>query len=462
MKKKNNLKQEIFKYFLLFSILFLSLLWILQFLLFPYFYKEQKTSDIILVAAKIKKLKTSSSFEEKINQLAFDKSVCIEIDDANFYEIYSSRFFGKGCISNIEVTHKYKFDFLNSNVEEKTYEIVNPNFNNTTIVHAIKLKNNTYAFINASIEAVDGTTALIQKELFVISILILLVSYVLANFIASQLSKPIKEMNEKSKNLAKGDFKFELKEENKIQEIEELSTTLNYVKEELQKTDELRRDLMANVSHDLKTPLTMIKGTAEMAKDLHKNDTEKQEKDMDTIISEVNRLEILVNDILELSKMESIDEKLQLEKIDLIECIDNILKRYDVLEETEDYHFDFIHKSKKLFVTADKKKLEQVIYNLINNAIHYTGEDNKVIIKITEKSSIRVEVIDTGKGIKEEDLPYIWDKYYKSNKNHKRNKIGTGLGLSIVKKILEEHHFPYGVERKEKGTAFYFEIKKED
>ena len=116
---------------------------------------------------------------------------------------------------------------------------------------------------------------------------------------------------------------------------------------------------------------------------------------------------------------------------------------------------------KSIFIEADKKKIEQVIYNLINNAINYTGSDNLVEIKITNKENILVEIIDTGKGIKKEDINHIWDKYYKNNKKHKRNLIGTGLGLSIVKNILEEHNYQYGVlSEKDKGSTFYFIINK--
>ena len=111
---------------------------------------------------------------------------------------------------------------------------------------------------------------------------------------------------------------------------------------------------------------------------------------------------------------------------------------------------------------ADKKRISQVIYNLINNAINYTGDDLKVTIRITEnQKDCKIEITDTGKGIDEKDLPNIWNRYYKKEKNHKRNVVGTGLGLSIVKNILEQHNFKYGVNSiKNKGTTFYFQIKK--
>lgn len=460
---KNSINKEILKYFLLFSILILGILWLFQFIFFKSFYKEQKIADTQAVSSMLKKYQNEKNFKEIINDLAFDNSVCIEITNAEFNTLYSSTYFGKGCISNMETEYKYKSDFLRSNKTEKSYEIINKDFQNKTIVSAVKLNDNIFAFVNTSIEPIDGITNLIRKQLIVISVLVLVLSYILAYFISKHISRPIRDVSNQAKELAKGNFNIEFPKNNRILEIEELSSTLNYAKEELNRTEEFRRDLMANVSHDLKTPLTMIKANAEIAKDLHSEDKKKREEDLDTIISETDRLTILVNDILDLSKMESIKDNLELDEFDLIELIDNILCRYKVLQETEKYTFKFIHKDKKLVVKASKKRLEQVIYNLINNAINYTGDDNLVTIKVTSnKNNILVEIIDTGKGIKEEDIPYIWDKYYKNKKKHKRNLIGTGLGLNIVKNILEQHKFKYGVKSSNKGTTFYFEIKKED
>ncbi len=458
-KKNKNLKNELLKYFYLFSILILGMLWAFQFIFFDTLYKNQKINDIKVVAKNIKENQNSESFYDTINNLAFDKSVCVEIENSDYDLLYSSSYFGKGCISSIQTTYKYKSDFINNNKKEETYTLTNERFDTETIVYATKLNNNQYAFINASLEPVDGTVNLIQKQLLIITLLVIIFSYIIANIISSYISKPINDINNEAKKLAKGNFDIEFREDNQILEIEELSRTLNYTRDELSKTEELRRDLMANVSHDLKTPLTMIKANAEICKDLHMNNPKKQEEDMNTIISETDRLTILVNDILELSKMESVTEELQLEEFDLIKLINNIIKKYKVLQEVENYTFNFIHDEDSIMIKADKKRLQQVIYNLINNAINYTGDDNLVTIKVSRKSNILVEIIDTGKGIKKEDIPYIWDKYYKNKKKHKRNLIGTGLGLSIVKKILESHNFTYGVKSKEnKGTTFYFEI----
>ena len=230
---------------------------------------------------------------------------------------------------------------------------------------------------------------------------------------------------------------------------------------EINKTDELRRDLLANVSHDLKTPLTMIKAYAEMIRDINKNDEEKRKENLNIIIDETDRLNILVNDILSLSKLEANQETLELTEFDLVDLINNIIKKYNIIKETENYKF-ILKMPKKAIVLGDTNKISQVIYNLVNNAINYTGDDLSVTIEVIEKKkSYLVNIVDTGKGIKESDLNLIWNKYYKNEKNHKRNKVGTGVGLSIVKNILDRHKFKYGVKSKKGiGTTFYFEITK--
>ena len=245
-----------------------------------------------------------------------------------------------------------------------------------------------------------------------------------------------------------------------IKEIDELSEALTQAQSEMLKTDELRRDLMANVSHDLKTPLTMIKAYAEMIRDISYKDPDKMNEHLSIIVDETDRLTVLVNDILDLSRMQSNADSLSIEKFDLAEDIKTIVNRYQIIKETEKYTIN-LDMPDLIMIKADKKKLNQVIYNLINNAINYTGDDKTVTVRVTKhKKYYLVEISDTGKGIKESEIPYIWNKYYKNDKNHQRNVVSTGLGLSIVKEILELHNYEYGVKSVlKKGTTFYFKIK---
>ena len=398
-----------------------------------------------------------------LDQISYERGVCVEIVTTDETS-YSSNGIDRGCTlnekNNIE-TVLYKRKFIRSGEKRAQYIYTNPIFHNKTILYGVKLESDTYAFIMASLEPLGATTSILASQLVYVTIGVLLLSFVIAYFISKNISKPIVQMSRSAKRMGNGILNVHFDTNSSIEEINELAVTLNKMNAELVKTDELRRDLMANVSHDLKTPLTMIKAYAEMIRDLDQQ-KEKRDTHLNVIIEEADRLNVLVNDILNLSKLQSNIEELNMEEFDLTECINTILKRYDILREKEGYQFIF-KQTKPLMIQADRAKMEQVIYNLINNAINYTGKDNKVTIKVKEsKDSIRVQIIDTGKGIKEEDLDVIWDRYYKSSKKHKRNAFGTGLGLSIVKNVLEHHHFNYGVTSKiNKGTTFFFDVPKQ-
>ena len=460
LKKKNSLNIQILSYFLLFSILLLGFLWLFQVIFLDSFYRKEKLLDIKRVADNIKINQYNANLSDVLEELSFDNEVCVEIANKDNTYFYKTEFFGKGCIREEKERKQYMQLFINSELKENVYEIENKIFDTESLLYAVKLDNNRYAFINTSIDPIDSTTKILEKQLIIVTILVLLLSFVISYFISKYLSKPIITINDQAKNLSKGNFNIEFDDKSNIKELNELSNTLNYAKEELAKTEELRRDLMANVSHDLKTPLTMIKAYAEMTTDLHSNNKKKQKEDVEIIIQETDRLTNLVSDILDLSKMQSNINNLNIEEFDLIKLTVDILKRYKLYQETENYKFVFNHNKDEVLIKADKNKIEQVLYNLINNAINYTGEDNKVIVNIESDKETKVEITDTGKGIKEEELPYIWDRYYKNNKKHKRNLVGTGLGLSIVKHILEAHNYKYGVNTKiDQGTTFYFIIK---
>jgi signal transduction histidine kinase len=463
MMNKNSLKFVLWKYFLFFTLIILGTLWIFQVLFLNQYYKFIKTNDIKSVASTIEKNENSKNLETIINNAAFDKAVCIEVVDKDSTTLYTSEFMGRGCLTGKEQDTNYKTSFIQSGEKDTTYELINPRFSNQTLVYAIKLSGNKYAFVNTSIEPVDQTVSILANQLIIVTIIALILGFVVAYFISRHISNPIVKITNSAKKLAKGDFNTVFEIDENIAELNELADTLNYARDELSKTEELERDLMANVSHDLKTPLTMIKAYAEMSRDLHANNKEKRTENMNIIIEETDRLTVLVNDILDLSSMQSNIAELEQTDFDLAGLIKEIIKRYSIFKETEDYKFVY-NGPEKLVIHADKKKMEQVIYNLVNNAINYTGDDNLVTINLIKtKGLIRVEIKDTGKGIDPKDIPYIWDKYYKNKKKHKRNLVGTGLGLAIVKNALEEHHFKYGVNSTlNKGSTFYFEIPKDE
>lgn len=460
MLKNKTLLKEIWNYLIVFSVIILAILWFLQVVFLETYYVWIKTNDMNNVSSQIKKAFNSEDFYEKLDNLAYTKDICINIVYGQ-NSIYSSGALDKNCLGMEDDNYTYQkfiLDFMNTNKDSIKYKLVNNRFKNQMFLMGLKLDEEHYAFISTSIEPLGATTNILISQLIYVTFGVLIFSLLISYFISKKISKPIIKMNEQAKKLSKRDYSVDFKVEKNISEIVELSNTLNSVKEELEKTDIVRRELMANISHDLKTPLTMIKAYAEMVRDLTYKDEEKRNENLNTIIFETDRLNLLVNDILELSKIQSGKSELEIDEFDLNSTIIDIIKRFECFQD-----IDFIYKEKSnLKVRADKKKIEQVIYNLLSNAVNHVGKDNKVIIKITDKKShYLVSIIDHGFGIEENELKNIWDKYYKLDKTHKRSSNGTGLGLSIVKSILEAHKFEYGVESKlNKGTTFYFEISK--
>lgn len=463
--KKNSLGVKIWLYLCLFSLLILAFLWLFQVLFLNTYYEWVKSKQIRTLAADLRSQYKNNDWTELLDDMAYEKGICIEVSKDG-RTIYTSSAFNRGCMINSDRNPSilyYKNDFIESGKRKKEYELINPALNNKTLLYGIKLDQDTYGFISASLEPLDEGARIIKSQLIYVSVGVFLLSLVIGYVLSKKLSKPIVKVNKTALKMAEGDYDIVFETDEDIDEINQLVKTLNHAKDELSKTEELRRDLLANVGHDLKTPLTMIKAYAEMVRDLTYNKKQKRIQNCNVIIEEADRMTGLVNDIVDLSQLQSRVLEMHMERFNITELVYTILKRYDILKEKEDLKFVFDEKN-DYYVYADKKKLEQVIYNLLNNAINYTGEDNTVTIRLIPKEDvIRVEISDTGKGIKEEDLPHIWDRYYKNSKKHKRNAVGTGIGLSIVKNILINHHFEYGViSKKGEGSTFYFEVKQSE
>ena len=456
MKKKNNIQTQTMKTLIVFSIIILLIMWGSQIMFLTLFYERYQINNLDKV---MKELQGNTYTSQELESIAYKNNICIEYIYNN--EVYLFNSLDNNCILNNKNIGIKKIinNFINSSESKEIIKLNDPTNKTRSILYNIKTENNEYIILNTALEDVNSTTSVLRSQLIYITLIIILLAIIVSVYLSKKLNKPIINITKEAKKLAKGNHELNIEESN-IKEIDDLRIALNYASKEINKTDELRRDLLANVSHDLKTPLTMIKAYAEMIRDLG-NDKEKNKENLNIIIEETDRLTILVNDILELSKLESNYEHIIKEEFDLVLLIKNIIKKYNIIKETEHYKFN-LNLPKKAIVFGDVNKISQVIYNLINNAINYTGEDLTVSIEVIEKKkTYLVNIIDTGKGIKKEELNLIWNKYYKNEKNHKRNKIGTGIGLSIVKNILENHKVAYGVKSElNKGTTFYFEINK--
>ena len=457
--KKNSLSVRTISAIAIFIVIALVLLYLFQIQFLDVYYENYQVKTIERIAGEVNKMLDSEDLVTSLETIAYENDICIRYSSSIGEINYNNR--NTSCVlqhGNREII-KY-INNLRNDKDSKYLKLIGPN-NIKSIIYLIEIDEDSYIVLSTNLESLDVATKLLREQLVYIIVFLIMIGVIFSIIVTKQLNKPILTIINSAKELEKGNYDVKFEGSN-VAELNELADVLTVAASEMKNTDELRRDLIANVSHDLKTPLTMIKAYAEKVRDLTYKDDEKREKDLNVIISESDRLNGLVNDLLNLSKLESNSVKLTLTEYDLRDQISDVLKRYDIVQEKEGYIIELDIPDEPVMIKADRARLDQVLYNLINNAIEHTGDDKKVYLSVKPRMNhYTVSVTDTGKGIKKDEIPLVWNRYYTNNKNHKRNVVGTGLGLNIVKTIFEKHGYEYGIDTKVgKYTRFYFRIKK--
>ena len=335
------------------------------------------------------------------------------------------------------------------------------------IVYERKVRENLsdyYLLVNSALEPVDSIVSIFTRQYVLYTGIAIAAAFFIANWISAKITDPIVKIRKEAAKLEKADYDVSF-EGGSFTETRELAATLNSAAGQLSKIDELRRDLLANVSHDIRTPLTDIRAYAEMIQDISGDDPEKRNKHLDVIIRETEYMNLLVNDMSELSKMQSGNYVPNFENTDIVQIIKEVID----LEEQSILSAGVIVETElpeSLTVYADEIKISQVIANYLSNAIKHTREGKKIIIRAflrDDERTVRVEVQDEGSGIPDEELPYIWDRYQKSSRSFSRKLTNSGLGLAIVKAIADSHHAGYGVTTKlGEGSTFWIELRYPD
>ncbi|MEE0969379.1 MAG: HAMP domain-containing sensor histidine kinase [Clostridia bacterium] len=465
------IRWNLFAFLAFFIIFVLLVVWIFQVLLLKPFYEDTKMNELKMTASMLKSSIGNDDFEYTAYTLSADYSICIilyEIKDERATEVISCDI-SSGCIihhmSSRSFSSFYGKAFENGGEHIEYYSLdafrrpgsLDKESSSTIYVNIFSDDHgkNYVLFLNSELLPVSTTVKTYMVQFKWIILILLFGALILSVLMSRVISTPIIRLSKSVKRLAVGDYD-EVFDGKGYREIKELSDALNYASEELSKNDKLQKELIANVSHDLRTPLTMIRGYSEMMRDIP---GENNAENAQIVIDETTRLSELVCDMLDLSKIRAGTRKLNIETFNLTDTVRETMLRYEKLIEKDGYTIKF-KCSNDAIVNADKTMMLQVIYNLINNAVNYTGIDKKVTVSLTlDGEKARFAVTDTGDGISPEELPFIWDRYYKVDKVHRRAAMGTGLGLSIVKGILEEHKAVYGVESTVGvGSTFWFEI----
>ncbi len=465
---------KLWTYFTIFAIVILAVLWLLQTVFMEGFYDVMQKEHIKKIANNI--CNAGENTELAIDTAAAENSILVLLTDTDGNILYSADEYSPSYnkknydytehgehnnpyrTEHSEQTYRHLpehyYDFIErlGDKESISYTLEHNN-KSDTLIYGQRLDDSRILYINTPIGAINSAVSIIQLQLLAVTVLALLFGFLIAIFISKKFSKPISQLSEQSLKMADGDFDI-IFNHGFCAETDKLADSLTYAANKLSETDKLRRELLANVSHDLRTPLTMIKGYAELIRDMDKEGS--SNNDAEIIIREADRLSLLVNDILYYSKLRSGAVKIEFEKINISSLAEAVTKQFFEICRTGNINIIRAIEPDK-YVFANEKLIQQVFYNLISNAVAHTKKDGSIYVSVVEGNGIiRTEIRDNGSGINPQELPHIWDRYFTSKKG------GTnGLGLAIVKEILVAHDSHFGVESKEgSGSTFWFELKK--
>ena len=469
MKLKPDYKSIKFKtwlYFILFAGFLMMLLWVLQVLFLNNFYDVMKDEQTQRVAKTIEadyKQKSNSKFIKSIDSIANSNDMFIYVvsyDGKTMYFKPSGDATGAQYYADqIETVNNA---MLKKNSDSAYLRIKNPDESKDVLAYGALLtaknKSPMIVYIFSPLWPLSSTISILTNQLVYVTFISLLVACLLSFYLSIRITRPIRTITRSAERLSNGEYGIIFRGGH-YTEINNLADTLTRASIELEKSDMMQKDLIANVSHDLRTPLTMIKSYAEMIRDLSGNNPDKREQHLKVIIDETDRLNSLVGDLLSISRMQSGKMVLQRSDFNLTDAVESIVNTYKIMEMEEGYTLNFNCRV-DFTVNGDEEKIKQVISNLFTNAVKFAGEDKTVTVTLKRRGKVVVcRIEDHGPGIVPEELDHVWERYYRASSNMVRPAEGSGLGLSIVKEILTLHKSDFGVDSTVgKGTTFWFEL----
>ncbi|MDD4200619.1 MAG: HAMP domain-containing sensor histidine kinase [Eubacteriales bacterium] len=489
-----SIKFKTWLYFILFAAVLMATLWVVQVFMLNNFYGTMKTAQTENVVKEIESSYRSNETKDFVSEVD-------DISDSYDMFIYVVSFDGKttyfspeahdfalspGISSDSESTQRQyalQIQKLNEKMLKNngSAQVIFKSDEDSQDILAFarvltsKKKETIITYVFSPLWPVSSTIKILQNQLVIVTIISLALACLISFYLSFRITRPIRKIEKTARKLAAGEYGVVFPDGH-YTEISNLSDTLTGASIELEKSCMMQKDLVANVSHDLRTPLTMIKSYAEMIRDISGDNPEKREEHLQVIINETDRLNILVNDLLSASKLQSGKITIDRSIFNLSELTEEIIENYRGLEgyfdsnldgvvdeKDKQFHIDFDCNA-DFMVEGDAEKIKQVVSNFISNGIKFCGEDETVVVSIKRHGRFaKLSVEDHGSGIAPNDLEHIWDRYYRASSNMARETEGTGLGLSICKEILTLHKADFGVDSKPgEGTCFWFnmELKK--
>ena len=346
-------------------------------------------------------------------------------------------------IPNDAVISKALMDEINSGKEINGFEQIDGVFETARFVNAVPVSKDTYilgtVFVFSESQSVEELVGVIVRIIVLASLWIMLAAFVAVYFISKKVISPLKSISDAAKKFASGQFDVRVDVKGK-DEVAELATTFNNMAKSLDNYETMRNTFMANVSHDLRTPMTTISGFIDGIL-TGAIPPEKHAYYLEVIASEVRRLARLVASLLDISRIQAGDRKFVMKPFDACEMARQILISFEQKIDAKRLDVEFECTEDSMYVKADRDAIHQVLYNICDNAVKFSHEKGKLALNLTytREKKVEVSVYNEGIGIPAEDLPYVFERFFKSDKSRGVDKLGVGLGMYITKTIMEAH-----------------------
>ena len=453
-----------------FTAVIFTVLWLLQTVFLQRFYDGMIIRNTVSAADSIVSQFGSSQIADDIDEISRENSIVVYVTDTEGNLLYSSDEFrklqGKPDERDERGAKGIRGDHVHYRELPENYseflQLLRQSENGTAELRTDDLyvygRSVTFSgedavlYLGAALGAVGSAARIIRTQLLWVTMLSVAVGFVLAWFLSRSFAKPIAQLNEKAHKLGEHqqDTQFV---KGFCSELDDLNGTLDRTNEKLKQNREFQNEFLANVSHDLRTPLTMIKGYAEMIRDISREDEQQCAADVAVIVEESDRLTALVNEILEYSELQMTEKEPVAESVDLSQIVAFVTDSFENLYVKDGFTFERSIAA-GIQISGNASRLQRAVYNLLDNAVRHAGADKW--IGVTLKSggqTAAVEISDHGSGIAPEDIERIWEKYYTNRQ--RRGKGVSGLGLAIVKQTVTMHNGKCEVcSEPDKGSTF--------
>lgn len=451
------------------------------------FYIYSKTATIKQVYQKVNDYynteNTNVDLETELKKIAYKNNFDILIKtDTNLIIFTSDRDFLSSTYILKDI-NEIKSKSIEENETKINVKVTTDEVNNVSYMFLTGILDNGYVlYIRMPISPIEESVKISNTVLLMIGGITLVVAGIIASFISRKFTNPILQLNDIANKMSKLDFSKKYRITDTEDEINELGRSINTMSDKLEATikelqknnielekdieekskiDEMRKQFISDVSHELKTPIALIQGYAEGLIENVNSDEESRKFYAEVILDETNKMDKLVKQLLELMKLEYGKREFDNEKFNINELINEVLRKCSVMINEKNIKVYFENKE-PIYVYADEFYMDQIITNYLTNAIKHAEEvekETKIEIKVEKVSNkIRVSVFNTGENIPEEDLQRIWGRFYKLDSSRNRQDGGSGIGLALVKAIMNNYQNEYGVENKKNGVEFYFDM----